>query len=80
MFDETSKPIIVIISDFRSSSVVPSMVLIVDFALTLSWLDGLLSSSLLIYSSSPLTWVSTCWCAQTVSLVLAVKSVAGVRG
>uniref|UniRef100_A0A804LQD9 Uncharacterized protein n=1 Tax=Zea mays TaxID=4577 RepID=A0A804LQD9_MAIZE len=37
------------------SSVVPSMVLIVDFALTSSWLDGLLSSSLLIYSSSPLT-------------------------
>jgi hypothetical protein len=59
MFDETPKPIIVVVSDFRSS-VVPSMVLVVDFALTSSWLDGRLSSSLLIYSSSPWTYVSAC--------------------
>jgi hypothetical protein len=33
MFDETTKPIIVVLSDFHSSRVVPSMVLVVDFTL-----------------------------------------------
>jgi hypothetical protein len=60
MLDETLKPIIIVVSDFRSSSVVPTMVLVVDFVLTSSWLDGRLSSSLLIYSSSPWTFDSTC--------------------